>query len=135
MMDKELLFRPRLPVADVEIPGMGTVRVRALNRAEVMLLQKMASDGKDPETVERRMLSIAMADPKLTEAEVGQWQKACLAGELEPVTDAITELSGLGQGAQKETYKEFEADPGSEFRLLPGTEAVDDGGAASGADE
>lgn len=131
--DKELLFKPRLPEDDVEVPGVGTVRVRSLSRAEVMLLQKMAQDGEDPAAVERKMLSIALVDPALTEAEVGRWQRASIAGELEPVSDKVTALSGLDDDAAKAAYKEFEADPGSEFRLLPGAETVDDGGAAEGA--
>lgn len=133
--DKQKLFSPRLPEAEVEVPGVGNMRVRALNRAEVMLLQGMARDGRDAATVERRMLSMALVDPKLTEAEIGQWQNASVAGELEPVSDKVTELSGLDDGAAKQAYKDFEDSSGSEFRLLPGAKAVDDGGASSGANE
>ena len=44
--------------------------------------------------MEKKLLSLAMVDPKLTEEEVGEWQAASAAGELEPVR-AIMELSGL----------------------------------------
>lgn len=100
-MDKELLFRPRLPEADIEVPGIGTVRVRGLNRIEAMHVQ--AADG--PEATERRIMTLGMVDPELTEAEVGQWQKASAAGEIEAVSSKIAELSGMLPGADKTAYK------------------------------
>lgn len=129
-MDKELLFKPRLPEADVEVPGVGTLRVRGLNRAEAMHVQ--AANGT--EATERRILALGLVDPELTEAEVGRWMKAATAGELEPVSRRIAELSGMLDGADKAAYKEFEADPGSEFRVLPGAEAGDDDGPAERGD-
>jgi len=115
-VDKELLFKPRLPEADVEVEGIGTVRVRALSRDEAMKVQKV--DGVA--AIERKMLALALLDPVLTEAEVGRWQKASTAGELEPVTVKVSELSGMTEGAEKAAYKEFESDQDGEFRLPPG---------------
>ena len=66
------------------------------------------------------MLALALLDPVLTEAEVGRWQKASTAGELEPVTNKVSELSGMTEGAAKAAYEEFESDPDGEFRLPPG---------------
>ena len=129
-MDKELLLKPRLPEADVEVPGIGTVRVRGLNRAEAMQVQA----AKGVEATERRILALGMVDPALTEAEAGQWQKNAPAGEIEPVSRRIAELSGMFDGADKQAYKDFEADPGSEFRVLPRSEVVDDGGQAASGD-
>jgi hypothetical protein len=114
--DKELLFKPSLPEAEVEIPGKGTVRVRALSRSEALLCQK--EDGV--EAVERKMLALALVDPALTEAEVGRWQKASAAGEMDPVSNKVAELSGMTEDAGKAAYKEFESDPDGEFRLPPG---------------
>lgn len=114
--DKELLFKSALPEADVEIPGKGTVRVRGLTRAEAMSLQ----DVKGVAAIERKMLALALVDPQLTEAEVGRWQKASAAGEMEPIGAKVQELSGMNEGAAKEAYKEFDADPDAEFRLPPG---------------
>lgn len=129
-MDKELLFKPRLPVADVEVPGIGTVRVRGLNRAEAMAVQ----GAKGTEATERKILALGMVDPELTESEVGQWMKAAPAGELQPVSEKIAELSGMLDGSAKEAVKEFEANPDAEFRVLPGAEAGDDSGPAAGGD-
>lgn len=100
-MDKELLFRPRLPEADVEVPGVGTVRVRALSRAEVLLIQGVEGTA----AIERKTLSLGLVDPKLTEDEVGQWQEASLPNELDPVGERIAELSGMLEGSPKAAYK------------------------------
>lgn len=130
-MDKDLLFKPRLPEDEIDIPGIGTVRVRGLNRAEAMRVQAT----KGVEATERLILSLGMVDPELTEAEAGRWQKASAAGEIEPVATRIAELSGLAPDAPKAAYTEFEADPGSEFRILPGAEAEHDGGPAERGDQ
>lgn len=121
-MDKELLFKPRLPEGDVEVPGVGTVRVRGLSRFEVMSCQSAKGAA-----LERRMLSIALVDPVLTEAEVGRWMGAAAAGELQPVLLRVQELSGLADDADKEAYKSFRDDAGPGVRVLPGAETRDDG--------
>lgn len=103
-IDKAALFASRLPEEDVEIPNVGTVRVRSMSRSEVLDIR-----GKDLEVseMERRLLSTAMVDPKMTEDEIGQWQQASTAGELEPVTKAIMRLSGLEEAVNKATIKQF----------------------------
>jgi hypothetical protein len=134
--DKSILFKARLPEADVEVPGVGTVRVRGLSRAEVMAIRSEVKDEADAikrvAAIERKMLALALVDPELSEAEVGKWQKASTAGEMEPVTDMVQVLSGTVEGAEKAAYKEMESDPDSEFRDVPGAEAGDDGGPAPG---
>jgi hypothetical protein len=123
-VDKELLFKPRLPEDDVEVSGVGTVRVRGLSRAETLDIKHRA-DGTA--AVERAMLAHGLVDPQLTEEEAGRWQEACLTDELETVTGRISELSGLRDSSAKEAVKEFEANPDAEFHVLPGTEAGNDG--------
>lgn len=130
-MDREALFAPRLPEDDVEIPGVGTVRVRGLSRIEAMHVQ--AANGA--EATERRILALGMVDPALTEADAGRWQKASPAGELEPVTTRIAELSGIDQGAAKSAYKSIRDEPGDGVRVLPGDRVGDDGGPAPGGTE
>ena len=129
-MDKDLLFKPRLTEAEVEIPGVGTVRVRALNRQEAKALQKIESD----DLRDLHMVAIGLVDPALSVSEVKRWAEASPAGEMEPVADRIAELSGMLAGSPKEAMKNFEANPDDEFRVLPGAEAVDDGGPAAGGD-
>lgn len=130
-MDKDLLFKPRLPEEEMQIPGIGTIRVRGLNRAEAMAIEA----AKGIEAKERKIIAFGMVEPQLTESEAGQWQRACPAGELEPVTTKIAQLSGMLPDSAKLAYREFEDDPGSEFRILPGAEAGDDRGAATGGSE
>lgn len=125
-VDKELLFKARLPEADVEIEGIGTVRVRGLSRAEALSIQKVAGSGTD--ILERKMLALAMVSPRMTEGEVREWQEAAPAGELEPVTVKVQELSGINEDSAKAAYKEFDAYPAGEFRVLPGADVGDDGG-------
>lgn len=105
-MDKELLFKPALPEAEVDIPGKGSVRVRALSRYEVMLLQKSASE--DKELFERKALAMALVDPAMSEADVERWMRVTPFGDLNLVTMKISELSGLlDQNAVKEAIKTF----------------------------
>lgn len=106
-MDKELLFKPRLAEADVELPGVGTLRVRALNRVEAVRVEGT----KGTEARERLILSLGLVDPELTEAEVGRWQKAAPAGELQPVALRIAQLSGLLEDAPKEAMQTFRDEP------------------------
>lgn len=127
---KARLLKPRLAEAEVDIEGVGTVRVRALNRGEAMSVQAVET----LEAKERRIVALGMVSPKLTEAEVGKWQRNAPAGELEPVTQRISELSGLADGAAKKAVEEFQAEPEREFRVLPGPRTVDDGGGAAGGD-
>lgn len=130
-VDKETLLKERLPEDDVEIPGVGTVRVRALSRGEVFRVQQVKG-GTGP--YERKVLHFGMVDPSLTEIEVQTWQEACPAGELDPVVDKIRKLSGLDEGADKSGIPADGDGPGDGVRALPGGQAVDDGGGVAGAD-
>lgn len=105
-MDKELLFKPRITERDVEVDGIGVVRVRALSRAEATRFK-----GKhDVEILERQMLAVALVDPKLTEDEVARWQEVAPAGELQVVVDTIVELSGMKKDVGKQNYADFRDD-------------------------
>jgi hypothetical protein len=146
-MDREKLLAPRadtpsgLPEDQVEVPGVGTVRVRGLSRDEVVGIRKATDndpatvDGKRALVLERKMIALAMIDPELSEADAGQWQRIAPAGELEPVTDKIQELSGLAEGATKSALPGAGERPGPGVRALPGDETVDDGGPAAPADQ
>lgn len=101
-----------LPEDTVDVPGMGTVLVRGLSRGEVFMMQKARADGgiKTEEAWERRMLSLAMLDPTMSEDEVGTWQHVSPAGEMEPVGEKIRELSALNEGADKSDLPEIRDD-------------------------
>lgn len=103
-MDKAKLLAKRLPEDDVEVPGIGTFRVRGLSRYEVMLVRKLA-DG-DEAVFERKMMAMCILAPyTMTEAEVEQWQRAAPADEMAPLSDRIGELSGLSEVSEKNAYK------------------------------
>lgn len=81
----------------------GTVTVRALTRAEVLNLKRLRSSGEiDIAEYEAKMVAVALVNPTMTEAEVVKLQEVDRAGgALQDIADAITELSGLTQGADK----------------------------------
>lgn len=152
-MDKEALFAPRattasgMPEDEVEVPGIGTVRVRGLRRDEALLMR----DVRGLEATEKRLLAFGMVDPaffdgqpadlpfmtrlKSAEEDAARWQRAAVAGELEPVANRIAALSGMLSESAKEAVKAFLDDQGAEFRVLPGGEAADAGGPAAGGAE
>lgn len=102
-VDKAALFAPRLPEDDVELVGVGTVRVRALNRDEAMEAGKI----DDRKMRDRHIIAMGMVEPALSVSEVKQWGAAATAGEIEKVSRRIAELSGMIEGADKEVVKTF----------------------------
>jgi hypothetical protein len=90
--------------ATVTIEGFGDVVVRALTRKEALSVR---GDEMDVEEMEVMLLSLAVVDPQLTEDEVRQWQAVSPAGELEPISEKILELSGMKAEASKEAIKRF----------------------------
>lgn len=104
-LDKAALFAPRLDEEEVEVGALGTIRIRSLSRSEVLAFRNRKVE--DAAEMERVLISTALVEPVLTEDEVGQWQAASSAGELEPVTQAISRLSGLDTAAAKEAVKRF----------------------------
>jgi hypothetical protein len=129
-VDLEKLLAPRadtatgLPEDDVEVPSMGTVRVRGLSREEVFETQK----AKDTQAHERKILRLGMVDPVMTEGQAALWQKVSPAGEIEPVVDKIRALSGLDEGADKSDVRSDGSEPGRGIRDVPGHETGDDSG-------
>lgn len=119
-VQKDALFATSLPEEDVDIPGKGTVRVRALTRSEALACQQVKQGPDRVAAIERKMLAMAIVDPEMTEADIGRWQKASTVGEMEPVGAKVQELSGMTEGAAKEAYREFDANPDAEFRLPAG---------------
>jgi hypothetical protein len=104
-VDKEALTRGGagpvgLPEGDAEIPGIGTVRVRGMNRGEVLHGNKLNESGGQL-ALERYVLSSCMLDPRMTEDDVAAWQESGAAMECQPVLHRINELSGIGKGAEK----------------------------------
>ena len=101
MITRDALLARRLGEGEHEIEGVGTVRIRGLSRAEVLAIQTLT----DVAAVDRKMLAAALVDPVMTEDDVAAWQQASGPMEIEDLTTAIRELSGMGVGAAKAAYK------------------------------
>lgn len=130
LIDKERLLKPHLPEADVEIPGVGTVRVRGLSRAEWLDIRDLTGVEADAKAI-----AMTLVDPELTEAEAMEWLNNSLIIEAGLVVSKMLELSGLGSGIAKATWKELQSDPDSEFRDASSEGPGDDGGSTPGGDE
>lgn len=104
MIDKAALLKVRFGEQTIEIPDVGEIRVRALTRGEALQVSDMKQDAA---SLERRVLSWAMVEPKLTEEEVGEWQDCSPAGEIQEVFQLIVRLSGMESTSAKEAYQQF----------------------------
>jgi hypothetical protein len=88
----------------VEIPThAGPVVIKPLSRGEVLALNDARRTGKlTLAQFEAQMVSIALVHPPMTAAEVETWQtKDKAGGVLAEVTDKVSEISGLDEGADK----------------------------------
>jgi hypothetical protein len=100
-VDKDLFFKPRLAEEDIEISGIGTIRIRALSRAEALRIENSGSHL----TSEAQILSWGIVDPTFTIAEINRWLEAAPAGELQEVSRRIAVLSGMLEDSAKAAYK------------------------------
>lgn len=98
MIDKEAFLKATAPETSVELPGLGTVKVRGLSRSEAVSLAPLKDDTG---ALERRILILGLVDPALTEDELKAWYDSAPAGLVDPIIAAIERLSGLGKGAPK----------------------------------
>jgi hypothetical protein len=103
-VSKEDLLKARFGIEEIEIPGVGTVKVRALSRAQAMQLRDKEMTVAE---VEQKLLAWAMVDPVMTMTDVQAWQENSPAGELQPITEAITRLSGMETSAPKQAMRDF----------------------------
>jgi hypothetical protein len=99
-MDKATLLTRRIPEGDVEIDGLGTVKVRGMSRYELIHASRIREEKGDL-AAERFILAACMVVPALGEDDVAEWQKASLGPEINIVAMKVNELSGTAQGADK----------------------------------
>jgi hypothetical protein len=84
---------------DVTLPSGKIVRVRGLSRYELMFNGKGTEDNA---LIERRNVVSCLVQPKLTITQVEAWQRnSCAGGDFKVLSEAIRDLSGLKQGADK----------------------------------
>lgn len=108
-VNKEALFAKRVKELVVSIPDVGDVKVRALTRSEVLGLGIVPGQSVelDLAVAEQKLLSRAMVEPTMTEADVKSWQDSSPASEINVVFMAVIELSGLNSDGPKEMVKQF----------------------------
>lgn len=104
MISKEDLLRQAVGQHTFTIDGVGEVRYRGLTRGEAVALQGKKMDAA---AMDRRLLALAVVEPKLTEDEWQEVSDAVPAGLLEPLSQAIAEASGMRQVDAKEAYAQF----------------------------
>jgi hypothetical protein len=96
-IDKRELLTARLETDTFEVDGVGSIKLRALNRIEAHRVQTTT----DTAASERLILRYGVVDPELTETEILEWMAVSPAGEIERVAKRIAELSGISEGAGK----------------------------------
>ncbi|MGH9891078.1 MAG: hypothetical protein ACREA0_03670 [bacterium] len=96
-MNKEQFLKARLGRREVVLQGVGTVVVRGLSRAEAFRVRECI--GAD--AMERKVIELGLLDPSLDADEVLEWYQCAPAGEVDLLSNAIQELSGLTEGAPK----------------------------------
>jgi hypothetical protein len=105
-MDKSLLLSQKTEHHTYEIEGLGTVKLRALTRAEALEISELGKKGASEAEIERKVLVNAIVDPTdLTEDDIAEWQAVSPAGQIQPVIERAMEISGLVVGSDKNAYK------------------------------
>lgn len=104
------LFDVQLAEEDFEVRPGKWVHIRALTRDEMMRGGKL--DDNRPKQ-EQFLLSRAVLNPVLTEADVARWQKAANFMEVEMVARRINTLSGVGKDAAKSGVHDDGDEPGA----------------------
>lgn len=98
MIEKDVFLKPVLPEREVDLPGLGTVRVRALSRSEAVGL---AVHKNDVRKLECQIIRCGLVDPVLTDAEMVGWYAEAPSGLVDLLIAAIDSLSGMSDGAPK----------------------------------
>jgi hypothetical protein len=75
---------------DVEVEGLGTIRIRPLGMPEAM---RIGSASKDDAEKFVQLLARALVEPKLTEEQIERLYYAT-ADKLTPIIDRITAMGG-----------------------------------------
>lgn len=109
MVDVNALTSQRaLKTEEISLEGIGTIKVRALTRAE----SHEVSDAKTEVDKEKTILRWGMVDPEMSYQDVDNWMAAAPADQLQLVTLTISHLSGMLDGEGKQMYERFRAEAG-----------------------
>jgi hypothetical protein len=83
---------------DVELAGVGTIRIRGLRRVDTFAVR---AAGDDVAAMNRTVLAFGMVQPAMTEDQAEQWMRVASSDIVGRVVEAIFDLSGMGKDAQK----------------------------------
>lgn len=103
-VDKASLLALTLPRETVEVPGLGSVTVRGLSRAEVVHLQVSCTT---PDELENETLAAGMVEPALSVEEAAGFRANAPSDVVRAISDPILALSGLAGGQQTEKERRF----------------------------
>lgn len=81
---------------DVNIPGFGLQKIRALSRAEQQKAVGLYNSHPTVTEAEAWMMATACVEPTWTVVEVKKLQNGPLGRHISAVIDAISDLSGMG---------------------------------------
>jgi hypothetical protein len=88
---------------DLVLPSGKRVRLRGLSRHELMFAGKGTDDNA---LIERRNVVACLVVPKMTMAQVEQWQRNSAAGgDFKALSEAIRDRSGIAAGADKSAVR------------------------------
>lgn len=106
-LSKEALLGCRPPERDVELAEVGTVRVRALTRAEVFEISRALPEDGSAEAWEVAVLATGVVEPELSADDVAAWRASAQSAQVQAVYDAIIEMSGTRKGAAEAAERSF----------------------------
>ena len=92
------------PQEDVFLPvSERWVRIQTLDRAEAIKV----SNTKNLAERERKIIAWALVAPAMDYQKVEAWHKRAATGDVQVLVEAISDLSGMIEGARKKAYKRF----------------------------
>jgi hypothetical protein len=101
----KLINRPRVDDGVVNVPDVGEFRIRQLTRAEVLRVYETKETVGLAES-EILLLHLALTEPAFTLEEVREWYDVPGATtEIQPLSQAIGQISGMMPSAGKDAYK------------------------------
>lgn len=104
MISKEDLLKAAVGHHTHVIEGVGEVAYRGLTRGEAVRLQGKQMSAAE---MDRKLLALAVTDPKLSEKEWGEIADVVPAGLLESLSTAIATASGMQVADAKAAYAQF----------------------------
>lgn len=94
VISKEVFLKGHLPEDTIEVPEIGTVRIRALSRAEALSSTELPSGER-----EAQVLAWGIVDPAITVEEAQQWRESATPGIVNGLAYEILVLSGMTESS------------------------------------